>query len=164
MPLNAYIPISSASTLPQAVDNVALSQALMMPQSASPQNSMGLGVNNQLAKALRGQHQSPLSNYFGNTFGGSASNDLSAYLPWNQTATANTYGTDPYSQQSLMLAQQDAGLTNNPMTSNLTMDNLGNMFSGWGQGIGDFFSTIGSSLPSIGTSAEEAAPVIAESL
>jgi len=130
MPLNAYIPISMGS--PQAMDNTALSQALMTPQYPVPQNPLNMGLNTQLAKALRGQHQSPLSGYFANTFGGSAGNDLSAYMPWNQTATANTYGTDPYSQQSLMLAQQDAGLTNSPFTSNFSLDNLGNMFNSFG--------------------------------
>jgi hypothetical protein len=37
-------------------------------------------------------------------------NSFEAYLPWNQMSTANQYGTDPYSQQSTMLASQDAGM------------------------------------------------------
>lgn len=34
---------------------------------------------------------------------------LNAYSPWQQTATANQYGTDPYSEQSRMLAMQERG-------------------------------------------------------
>jgi hypothetical protein len=37
-------------------------------------------------------------------------NEFGAYMPWNQMSTANQYGTDPYSQQSLMLASQDLGM------------------------------------------------------
>ena len=34
---------------------------------------------------------------------------LNVYSPWQQTATANQYGTDPYSEQSRMLAMQERG-------------------------------------------------------
>ena len=34
---------------------------------------------------------------------------LNAYSPWQQTATANQYGTDPYSEQSRMIAMQERG-------------------------------------------------------
>jgi hypothetical protein len=38
-------------------------------------------------------------------------NEFGAYMPWTQAATADQYGTNPYSQQSLMLASQDLGMT-----------------------------------------------------
>jgi hypothetical protein len=37
-------------------------------------------------------------------------NNLSAYNPYTQYQTSQNYGTDPYSQQSLMLASQNAGM------------------------------------------------------
>lgn len=33
-----------------------------------------------------------------------------AYSPWTQSSVANTYGTDPYSEQSRMLAMQERGM------------------------------------------------------
>ena len=126
-------------------------------QNAGKSSQGSQGSNNQLASLLRGNQankqtgQNPLQQYFSNTMGGSAGNNASAYMPWNQGATASTYNTDPYSQQSIMLAQQDAGLSNSPWMGNFSMDNLGsgldsfgNLFDGWGSGIGDFFSGIGS--------------------
>lgn len=34
---------------------------------------------------------------------------LNAYSPWQQTAISNQYGTDPYSEQSRMIAMQERG-------------------------------------------------------
>ena len=50
-----------------------------------------------LAQMLKKDGQTPLTDY------------LNPYMPWTQLGTANQYGTDPYSQQSLMLAQQNQG-------------------------------------------------------
>ena len=131
-----------------------------------------------LAKMLKnGQQANSLSNGMSNpySFGGSTSNNLSAYTPWNQSATANTYGTDPYSQQSIMLGQQDAGLSDAPWSANMGdwFSGIGDSLGSAGSSIGDFFGGIGSwfgseaapavgeALPAIGTAAEEAAPVAA---
>lgn len=35
---------------------------------------------------------------------------LNAYAPWTQMNVANAYGTDPYSEQSRMLAMQERGM------------------------------------------------------
>lgn len=35
---------------------------------------------------------------------------LNAYSPWQQNAMADQYGTDPYSEQSRMLAMQERGM------------------------------------------------------
>ena len=35
---------------------------------------------------------------------------LNAYSPWQQTAISEQYGTDPYSEQSRMLAMQERGM------------------------------------------------------
>jgi hypothetical protein len=59
----------------------------------------------QLAMALRGGHKKKEPNI--DSF---YNQNVSQYMPWNQLSTANQYGTNPYSQQSLMLAQQDAGM------------------------------------------------------
>ena len=60
----------------------------------------------QLAMALRGKDGKDNKN-------GAISNfwnqNVSPYMPWNQISEANKYGTDPYSQQTTMLAQQDQG-------------------------------------------------------
>jgi len=172
MPLNPYVQIEQPSSQQQqSNDSALLAQLLQTPQYTQYHSSGGKnnGMQNQLAKALRGN-----SSYNPNSFGGSASNDLSAYMPWNQSATANTYGTDPYSQQTTMLAQQDAGLSDSPWLGNFNMDSLGsnfdsfgNLFDGWGSSIGDFFSGIGdwfgsSAAPAIGEAGAEVAPAVEE--
>lgn len=63
-------------------------------QTAPVKGSDALG----LAKALRG------SNSVQN-----AMQTANAYMPWTQMNIGNQYGTDPYSQQSTMLALQDMG-------------------------------------------------------
>jgi len=35
---------------------------------------------------------------------------INAYSPWQQVSTADQYGTDPYSEQSRMLAMQERGM------------------------------------------------------
>ena len=134
------------------------------------------GINPMdLAKMLKnGQQANSLSNGMSNpySFGGSTSNNLSAYTPWNQSATANTYGTDPYSQQSIMLAQQDAGLSDSPWSG--AGDWMGSGFGDSLGGVGDFFGGIGDwfgglfssggALEGASVAAEEAAPVAAAAL
>jgi hypothetical protein len=84
----------------QANQNAALAQQNQLVQQAG-QTQQG-GINPMaMAKALR-QPQTGADAAKMNEFG--------AYMPWNQMSTANQYGTDPYSQQSLMLASQDLGM------------------------------------------------------
>jgi hypothetical protein len=173
--------INNAAMQAQAQEDAAAFAALLQAEQGVNRGQQSQG-NNQLASLLRqgnqnnqgNQGQSALGKYFSNTFGGSANNDLSAYTPWNQGATANTYGTDPYSQQSLMLAQQDAGLSDSPWLGNFNsgnlssgLDGIGNLFDGWGSSIGNFFSGIGdwfgsSVAPAVGDAASSAAPVVEE--
>jgi hypothetical protein len=158
MPLNPYVQIEQPSSMQQQNNNDAafLAQLLQMPQYTQQRGGgSNNGLQNSLAKALRGNS----SSYNPNSFGGSTSNDLSAYTPWNQGATANTYGTDPYSQQSIMLAQQDAGLNDSPWLGNFSFDNIGSGIGNIFNGIGDWFGS--SALPEIGTTLEEAAPAAA---
>jgi hypothetical protein len=100
-----------------------------------------------------------------NSFGGSASNNLSAYAPWNQSSTANTYGTDPYSQQSIMLAQQDAGLSDAPWSGagDWIGSGLGDLFGGIGDWFGGLFGG-GGALAGAGETAAEVAPAAAAAL
>ena len=35
---------------------------------------------------------------------------INSYSPWTQNQIGNTYGTDPYSEQSRMLAMQERGM------------------------------------------------------
>ena len=170
--------INNAAMQAQAQEDAAAFAALLMAEQNAGKSSQG--SNNQLASLLRGNQgnkstgQNALQQYFSNTMGGSANNDASAYMPWNQGATANTYGTDPYSQQSIMLAQQDAGLSDSPWLGNFSgsnlssgLDSFGNLFDGWGSSIGDFFSGIGdwfgnSAAPAVGEVGAEVAPVAEE--
>ena len=172
--------INNAAMQAQAQEDAAAFAALLMAEQNAGKSSQGSqGSNNQLASLLRsGQNnstgQNALQQYFSNTMGGSAGNNASAYMPWNQGATANTYGTDPYSQQSIMLAQQDAGLSDSPWLGNFSgsnlssgLDSFGNLFDGWGSSIGDFFSGIGdwfgnSAAPAVGEVGAEVAPVAEE--
>jgi len=122
--------INNAAMQAQAQEDAAAFAALLMAEQNAGKNQ-SQGSNNQLASLLRGNQSNPtgqnkstgqnaLQQYFSNTMGGSAGNNASAYMPWNQGATANTYGTDPYSQQSIMLAQQDAGLSDSPWFGNFS--------------------------------------------
>ena len=72
-------------------------QAQMAQQAGQTQ-----GNNSALAQLLRNNKgsTSPLS---------SIKDQANAYMPWTQMKVADTYGTDPYSQQSQMLAMQERG-------------------------------------------------------
>ena len=89
----------------QANQNMALQQGMNLTNQAgmtSEGKQAGVGMDQMaMAKALR-QPQTGADAAKMNEFG--------AYMPWNQMSTANQYGTDPYSQQSLMLASQDLGM------------------------------------------------------
>jgi len=84
----------------QANQNAALAQQNQLTQQAGQTQQSGMNPM-AMAKALR-QPQTGADAAKMNEFG--------AYMPWNQMSTANQYGTDPYSQQSLMLASQDLGM------------------------------------------------------
>jgi hypothetical protein len=152
-----------------------LRQEQQFSQTKQQSNGMG-GINPMnLAKMLKnGQQTNSSMNGISNpySFGGSTSNNLSAYTPWNQSSTASTYGTDPYSQQSIMLAQQDAGLSDSPWSgsgdwigSGLSdaWGGLGNALGGIGDWFGGLFSS-GGALEGASAAAEEAAPVAAAAL
>jgi hypothetical protein len=86
----------------QANQNAALQQQNQLVNQAGQTQQQG-GMNPMaMAKALRGQPQTGADAAKMNEFG--------AYMPMNQMSTANQYGTNPYSQQSLMLASQDLGM------------------------------------------------------
>ena len=146
-------------------------------QIAQPRQQQSSGGMNPMSMAnmlKNGQQSNPLSGGMSNpySFGGSTSNNLSGYAPWNQSATANTYGTDPYSQQSIMLAQQDAGLSDAPwsgvgdwMGSGIgeSLGGAGDWFAGLGDWFGGLFGGSGA-LAGAGETAAEAAPVAAAAL
>jgi hypothetical protein len=86
----------------QALQNAALAQQNQLTQQASQTGQQQGGMDLMaMAKALR-QPQTGADAAKMNEFG--------AYMPWNQMAASNQYGTNPYSQQSLMLASQDLGM------------------------------------------------------
>jgi len=89
----------------QANQNMALQQGMNLTNQAgmtTQGKQAGVGVDQMaMAKALR-QPQTGADAAKMNEFG--------AYMPWNQMSTADQYGTNPYSQQSLMLASQDLGM------------------------------------------------------
>ena len=77
--------------------NQSLQQLLQQGNQLANANlgggSMGKIDPSQLASALRNLGQT-----------------ANAYSPWTQSSVANTYGTDPYSEQSRMLAMQERGM------------------------------------------------------
>jgi hypothetical protein len=86
----------------QAMQNAALAQQNQLTQQAAQTGQQKSGMDPMaMAKALR-QPQTSADAAKMNEFG--------AYMPWNQMAASNQYGTNPYSQQSLMLASQDLGM------------------------------------------------------
>jgi hypothetical protein len=86
----------------QAMQNAALAQQNQLTQQAGQTGQQQGGMDAMaMAKALR-QPQTGADAAKMNEFG--------AYMPWNQMAASNQYGTNPYSQQSLMLASQDLGM------------------------------------------------------
>ena len=90
----------------QANQNAALQQGMNLTTQAgmtTDGKQAGVSANQMaMAKALRGQPQTGADAAKMNEFG--------AYMPMNQMSAANQYGTNPYSQQSLMLASQDLGM------------------------------------------------------
>lgn len=69
-------------------------------QMASP----GMSANPMaLANALR--NKGSIGSWLPN-----AMQTTNAFMPWTQNAIANQYGTDPFSEQSRMLALQERGL------------------------------------------------------
>ena len=90
----------------QATQNAALQQGMAVTNQAgmtAKGKQAGVGMDQMaMAKALRGQPQTGADAAKMNEFG--------AYMPMNQMSAANQYGTNPYSQQSLMLASQDLGM------------------------------------------------------
>jgi hypothetical protein len=88
----------------QANQNAALAQQNQQVQQAGQVQGGGGGMNPMaMASMLRGKQ--PQSNA-----DAAKMNEFGAYMPWNQMSTADQYGTNPYSQQSLMLASQDLGM------------------------------------------------------
>jgi hypothetical protein len=87
----------------QQNQNAALAQQNQLVQQAGQTQQQG-GMNPMaMAMALRGKQPQTGAD-------AAKMNEFGAYMPWNQMSTANQYGTDPYSQQSLMLASQDLGM------------------------------------------------------
>jgi hypothetical protein len=145
-----------------------------MSQPRQQQSGGGMGGMNPMSMAnmLKNQPSSAGGISSPYSFGGSTSNNLSAYAPWNQSAAANTYGTDPYSQQSIMLAQQDAGLSDSLwsgagdwMGSGIgeSLGGAGDWFAGLGDWFGGLFGGSGA-LAGAGETAAEVAPAAAAAL
>ena len=89
----------------QQNQNAALAQQNQLTQQAG-QTGQQSGMNPMaMAAALRGKQPQTGAD-------AAKMNEFGAYMPWNQMSTANQYGTDPYSQQSRMLASQDLGMGN----------------------------------------------------
>lgn len=86
----------------QANQNAALQQQNQQVQQAGQTQQGGMNPL-AMAQALRGKQPQTGAD-------AAKMNEFGAYMPWNQMSTANQYGTDPYSQQSLMLASQDLGM------------------------------------------------------
>lgn len=71
-------------------------------QAGMPAKSFSVSSPISLANALRNQ----------GSIGGwipDAMQTTNAFMPWTQMSVANQYGTDPYSEQSRMLAMQERG-------------------------------------------------------
>jgi hypothetical protein len=84
----------------QNISNQAQSIQQLLQQGGQLANAnlgapMSMGSSNpqQMANALRNMGQT-----------------ANAYAPWTQSNISNTYGTDPYSEQSRMLAMQERGM------------------------------------------------------
>lgn len=87
----------------QQNQNAALAQQNQQVQQAGQTGQQG-GMNPMaMAAALRNKQPQTGAD-------AAKMNEFGAYMPWNQMAASNNYGTDPYSQQSLMLASQDLGM------------------------------------------------------
>lgn len=85
----------------QQNQNAALAQ---QNQQIQPPNQSQGGMNPMaMAMALRGKQPQTGAD-------AAKMNEAGAYMPWNQMSASSQYGTNPYSQQSLMLASQDLGM------------------------------------------------------
>lgn len=88
----------------QQNQNAALAQQNQLTQQAGQTGQQSGGMNPMaMAQALRGKKPETGAD-------ASKMNEFGAYMPWNQASTAEQYGTNPYSQQSRMLASQDMGM------------------------------------------------------
>ena len=86
----------------QAMQNAAMQQAQGLTQDAG-RTVQGGGMNPlAMAMALRKQPNQQDINAKDVQMGG-----MGTYNPYTQYNVSNTYGTDPYSQQSRMLAAQE---------------------------------------------------------
>ena len=86
----------------QANQNAALAQQNQMVQQAGQTGQQG-GINPMaMAQALRNKPTQDQMNAKDAQMGG-----LGTYNPYTQYKVSNAYGTDPYSQQSRMLASQE---------------------------------------------------------
>jgi len=87
----------------QQNQNAAMQQQMQNNQMAGQVGKQG-GMNPMaMAMALRGKQPQTGAD-------AAKMNEFGAYMPWNQMSAADQYGTNPYSQQSLMLASQDLGI------------------------------------------------------
>lgn len=100
---------------PNLYGDMSQNQSPYMQNISNQQQSIQqlLQQGNQLANAslnTQGQSQDmsdpkKMANALRN-FGQTAN----AYMPWTQSSISNNYGTDPYSEQSRMLAMQERGM------------------------------------------------------
>lgn len=81
------------STQNQSIQQLLQQGNQLSNQALGSQNAIGGSNPQQLANALRNMGQT-----------------ANAYMPWTQSNVANNYGTDPYSEQSRMLAMQERGM------------------------------------------------------
>lgn len=97
------MPVFQNIAAQQANQNAALAQQNQLTQQAGQTSQQG-GMNPMaMAMALRGKQPQTGAD-------AAKMNEFGSYMPWNQSATAEQYGTSPYSQQSRMLASQDLGM------------------------------------------------------
>lgn len=116
---NQYVPNGFENTNQQGINpvfqNAAMQQAYMnqmLSQGnslASPQGFHQTNGLSPLALATALRKSTPIDQNAQN-MQSAQMNNMSAYNPYNQYQTVQNYGTDPYSQQSLMLASQDSGM------------------------------------------------------
>ena len=93
----------------QAMQNMAMQQGQALTQQAG-QTAQGGGMNPlAMAMALRKQPNQQDINAKDVQMGG-----MGTYNPYTQYNISQQYGTDPYSQQSRMLAAQESGMGYTP--------------------------------------------------
>jgi len=106
-PVNAQeqqglMPVFQNIAQQQQNQNAALAQQNQLVGQAGQTQQGGMNPM-AMAQALRGKQPQTGAD-------AAKMNEFGAYMPWTQAATAEKYGTDPYSQQSRMLASQDLGM------------------------------------------------------